>query len=151
MAHDIGHWNRYGNPVYFYIYDTTEYTPTLITAARDARIEWDNDTILNFGITNYHTDVSLYDATDTRNVFGLAEFLSRDAHGHYTHVHAWYNERYWNEPAANIRGVFCEELGHAWGLDHSDPTHGCMGNLNTVEQHNIDDIRTKYYGTHRIH
>jgi len=54
------------------------------------------------------------------------------------------------------RGVFCQEIGHAFGLDHSPD--GCMGKgyfaglldnepiSNAVTGHSDDDLNAKYSG-----
>jgi hypothetical protein len=62
---------------------------------------------------------------------------------------------YYSWTANEKRGVYCQEVGHCWGLDHSNDG-GCMGGGYyypigtfpgyTVVQHNIDDMESKYGG-----
>jgi len=68
------------------------------------------------------------------------------------HAHATYNSYYGGTTGAgsnsDVRGVFCQEIGHAFGLDHSN-TGDCMGktyfnNINVTGSHNWSDINGKY-------
>lgn len=116
--------------------------------------EWDVDTILAVPAQSSHTDISVYDGNyGATGWAGLASIESSSGctvlHGH-ARVNLYYAGSYTSN---GIRGIFCQEVGHLFGLDHSNDG-GCMGggyfySINTyynVVSHNISDIQTKYSG-----
>lgn len=148
-AHDWGswHWNRGGSSVTVQIYNTTSYR----TEANAAVADWNNRTLLYLPQVGSHTDISLFDGNYGATGYGgLAEIISYSG-SHITHGHARLNY-YYSYSSNGKRGVFCQEVGHLFGLTHSNDG-GCMGygywygdsgSFYTLVQHNVDDIYNKY-------
>ncbi len=155
LAHDWGswHWNRGGSTVTIQIYNTTTYR----AEANRAVADWNNRTLLSLPQVSSHTDISLFDGNYGATGYGgLAEIISYSG-SHITHGHARLNY-YYSYSSNGKQGVLCQEVGHLFGLTHSNDG-GCMGmgywyntdpNHYTIVQHNIDDIYNKYryYSVH---
>ncbi len=156
QAHFLGswHWNKGGDRIYI----QNSIAGTNTDAAERARGDaWNKISILWNPRVDYHTDVSVFDGNygDT-GWGGLAEVKSSSwdwesfGNTHITHAHARYNTYY---PASQnyIQGVFCQEIGHTWGLDHSN-TGDCMGlgydnwDKYNYSAHNNDDFYQRYRG-----
>ncbi|WP_327582305.1 hypothetical protein OHA25_41125 [Nonomuraea sp. NBC_00507] len=147
-AHQWGswHWNRYGATVTIQIYNTATYR----TEAQAAVNDWNNNTILSLPGASGHTDISLFDGNYGNTGWGgLAEIINYSG-SHITHGHARLNY-YYSYSSSTKRGIFCQEIGHLFGLDHSND--GCMGlgyynNVVTTVQHNWNDIYNMYRNSH---
>lgn len=148
------HWNRYGSSVTIGIYNTA--TGRYYTQANAARAEWDAETVLALPNRSYHTDVHVFQANAGATGWaGLASIESWSGGSpHIGHAHAQVNTYY----AAGysdlyVRGIYCQEIGHTFGLDHSD-TGDCMGlgyygsGTYYVNSHNHSDIYNVYRYTH---
>jgi len=103
-----------------------------------------------------HTDISVFDGNyGATGWSGLAEIkhhgwdwgdwrYSRIKHGH-ARYNAYYGGSGGTGTNSDIRGIFCQEIGHVWGLGHSN--NGCMGktyynNSNVVDRaHSCADVR----------
>ena len=150
FAHQWGswHWNRYGSSVTIKAYNTAYYR----TEASQAINDWSNNTILSIPQVDEHTDISVFDGNygDT-GWYGLAEIINASG-DHITHGHARLN-RYYPNSSNGRRGTFCQEVGHLFGLGHSNDG-GCMGlgyysgSTTTTVQHNWDDIYNMYRRSH---
>ncbi len=153
-AHSLGyHWNRYykegttsPGPDVYIRNDATYYTP-----ANDALNEWNTDTILDvFEVGNYE-DIYLFDNNDGATSYcGAWAAYVYDGTNHLKYGRAMYNT-YCGGDYYKKRAIFCQEIGHGFGLAHSD--NGCMGygyynSAYTVWQHNIDDIYNQYRYNH---
>lgn len=146
VAHNWGCWIQPNRTVY------VRNTASNYSQANAALNEWSNDTILNIVNVSYHTEVSVYDGNYGNTGWGgLASIQSYSGCTIY-HGHALLNT-YYSYTSNGKRGVFCQEVGHLFGLDHSNDG-GCMGggyfysinsNYNVVS-HNINDIANKYAG-----
>lgn len=145
-AHNWGCWTQPNRTVY--VRNTAAYS----SQANAAINEWDADTILTLPKVSYHTEISVFDGNYGNTGWGgLASIESRSGctilHGHATLNY------YYSYSSNGKRGVFCQEIGHLFGLDHSNDG-GCMGggywyDINTyynVVSHNINDIYNKYIG-----
>ncbi len=143
-AHQWGswHWNKGGSTVTIYIWDTTSYRNESNAAIND----WDSKTLLSLPRSGGHSDISNFDGNYGATGYGgLAEIINYSG-SHITHGHSRLNY-YYSYDSNGKRGVFCQEVGHLFGLTHSND--GCMGagyynNSYSVVQHNADDIYNMY-------
>jgi hypothetical protein len=146
MAHDWDCWKQPNRTVY------VRNTAANFSQAEAALNEWDADTILSIVKVNYHTEVSLYDGNYGNTGWGGLASIESYSGCNILHGHATLNT-YYSYTSNGKRGVFCQEVGHLFGLQHSNDG-GCMGggyyysidtNYNVVS-HNISDISSKYNG-----
>ena len=123
------HWDKSGSQIVIqsYIYGSTA------AQAEAARVDgWNKIGILYNYRVNYHTDVSVFDGNfGATGWAGLASIESSAwdwgswSYSHITHAHARYNT-YYGGSAGYIQGVYCQEVFHTYGFDHSN-TGDCMG------------------------
>ena len=150
LAHNWGswHWNRGGSTVTINVYNTATYRSESSAAIN----EWSGDTILSLPQVSSHSDIHVFDGNYGATGWGgIAEIVNYSG-SHITHGHARLNY-YYSYSSLGKRGVFCQEVGHLFGLTHSNDG-GCMGygywygasgsTYYTVVQHNITDIYNKY-------
>ena len=88
---------------------------------------------------------------------GITAFSYDPGTGHLYHVDSKYNDN----PSTScgqsdpgfIQGIFCQEIGHAWGQDHHAEGGSCMGLTyfpgagDTLSSHDNDDF-TAWYRCH---
>ena len=150
LAHQWGswHWNRYGSSVTINAYNTASYRSEASSAIND----WSNNTILYVPQVGSHSDIHVFDGNYGATGYGgLAEIISYSGN-HITHGHARVNY-YYSMDSGYKRGVFCQEVGHLFGLDHSN-TGSCMGlgywagNGYTTNAHDHSDIYNMYRNSH---
>ena len=158
-AHQWGsyHWDKGGSMIVIqdYIYGGTT------TQAEWARQDgWNKIGILYNYSVNYHTDVSVFDGNfGATGWWGLASLEDVDfdwncaCWDHIAHGHARFNTYYGGTSGSggDIQGVYCQEIAHTWGLQHSD-TGDCMGkgyynSVNVYGSHNNND----FYSMYRYH
>lgn len=123
FAHQWGswHWNRYGSPVTVNMYNTASYR----TEASKAINDWNNNTILYTPQLGSHTYVHVFDGNYGANGWAGLASLESVSGSHILHAHARINY-YYSMSSGYKQGVFCQEVGHTFGLDHSN-TGSCMG------------------------
>ncbi len=146
MAHDWGCWRQPNRTVYIY------NTALNSSQANSAINEWDADTILSLPKLTSHTEVSVFDGNYGDTGWGGLASIESSSGCNILHGHATLNYFY-SYTSNGKRGVFCQEIGHLFGLQHSNDG-GCMGggyyyDINTfynVVSHNISDISAKYSG-----
>lgn len=146
MAHNWGCWIQPNRTV------IVRNTAVNSSQANAALNEWDADTILSIPRVSTHTEVSIYDGNYGNTGWGGLASIESASGCSILHGHATLNT-YYSYTSNGKRGVFCQEVGHLFGLDHSNDG-GCMGggyfydiNTNyTVVSHNISDIASKYAG-----
>lgn len=146
-AHNWGCWRQPNRTVPAYV------TAVLSSEANAAVSEWDTKTILSVPRVGSHTEISVFDGYYGNT--GWAGIASIESYSgcNILHGHARVNRSY-SYTSNGYRGIFCQEVGHLFGLDHSNDG-GCMGggyfySINTyytVVQHNINDIASKYSGS----
>lgn len=156
FAHDWGQWHWHTNPLHIWVWGSNQ--PEAVAAIAD----WDSHIQHMQLHTQFkgHTDISVFGANsgDT-GWWGLAtiENYSFDWWHLWTwsrieHAHATYNSFYGGTTGtgsgSDVRGVLCQEIGHTFGLDHSN-TGDCMGkgyfnSINVTGSHNWADMDAKY-------
>jgi hypothetical protein len=141
------HWNRSGTSVTFNLYNGGLGSD--IYDADKARADWHNNTILNLYWVDSTAprDITVYSYNSQDGRGGLY-YIWWDTKGHIYKGEAAYNLYY----GQNKQGVFCQEIGHNFGLEHSND--GCMGytywnSLITTVQHNWTDIYNWYRYPHQ--
>jgi hypothetical protein len=151
LAHQWGrwHWNKSGSSVPLSIYNSGTYR----TEAANAISDWNVNTILTLSNASSHTEISVFDGNYGNTGWGGLASLESVSGNHILHAHSRLNT-YYSYSSTDKRGVQCQEVGHTFGLDHSND--GCMGkgyynNLNTTVQHNWNDIYNIYRYAHTTH
>lgn len=125
------HWDRGGSYIPIYIWNYAGTSTTADRARADIHARPHPIYLYN---TNQHTNISVFDENaPSANYCGLAEIIdwywSFPWQYHISHAHARYNTACGGNggTGANYaQGVYCQEIGHTLGLDHSD-TGDCMG------------------------
>jgi hypothetical protein len=118
--------------------------------ATNAINEWNNSTILNLGAVSSGEETYVFAASSGATGWGGIARITNYSGCTILRATAQLNTSYsWTTNAA--RGVFCQEVGHTFGLDHSNDG-GCMGGgywydigtHYTLVSHNINDIGSMY-------
>lgn len=146
FAHNWGRYHWHGGTVL-----DVWVTGSRQAEARAALRDWDTRTKLTLRLATSHADISVYGANFGNTGWaGLATLEDiRYDRGHLNtysrimHAHATFNT-YYRASAASAQGTFCQEIGHTFGLAHSN-TGDCMGksyynNINVTGPHNRADI-----------
>lgn len=151
-------WGRADMNVY-------EFT-AFVAEAEAARRDWAfPQTRVSLALVPKHSDISLISGDYGKTQWwGLATVESWSSYWpwicggnkacRFLHAHARYNSagggKRGTGDRSDIRGVFCQELGHTLGLDHS-PMHDCMGkryfkdnDVNVVGPHARADVNARY-------
>ncbi len=156
LAHDWDTWHWDKNPLHLWVYGGNQAEALAAIADWGSHI---NDMKLHVQFRD-HTDISVFGANwGATGWWGLASIESYSFDWwHFwcwcriEHAHATYNSFYGGSSGtgvgSDIRGVFCQEVGHTYGLDHSN-TGDCMGkgyfnNINVTGAHNWADMDAKY-------
>ena len=146
------HWNKTGTQIVIKGYNTAANFTAADNAINDA---WSKVSILYNYKVNAHTDVSIFDGYyGATGWAGLASIESSSwdwssfSSSHIEHAHARYNRSY---PTSQgyIQGIFCQEIFHTYGFDHSN-TGDCMGlgyynsDRFVLGSHNNTDFYNRY-------
>lgn len=148
-AHRWSSWHQPDRTVHVYNFATQH------ALAEVALNDWDSHTNIQLPRENHHTELSVFDGNfGATGWWGLAS-IEETGFGwwdcwwwcHIDHAHARFNS-YYGGSAADIQGVLCQEIGHTFGLQHSN-TGDCMGkgyynNINVTGPHNWADINSMY-------
>lgn len=155
QAHDWGSWHWDKSTLQIWVWGTHQ------AEAQAAIQDWDSHTDLSLPVVGSHTDISVFGGSwGATGWSGLAEIIDyefdwwhRWCFCRIKHAHARYNSYYGfstgTGTASGSRGIFCQEVGHTFGLDHS-PTGDCMAKTywspssNVTSPHNWADINAKY-------
>ena len=151
FAHQWWVWHWHTNTLHLWVYG--QYWPQHVAAIQD----WDSHVSDLHLHTNFkdHTDISVFDGNfGATGWWGLASIESYDFDWWHlwcwckiTHAHSRFNS-YYGGTLADVQGVMCQEVGHTYGLDHSN-TGDCMGkgyynSINVTGPHNWSDINAMY-------
>jgi hypothetical protein len=120
------------------------------SSASAAVSDWNNLTILNLSAVSSGEETYVFNANSGNTGWGGLASITNYSGCTILRATAQLNTYYsWTTNGA--RGVHCQEIGHTFGLDHSNDG-GCMGggywyDINThytIVSHNVNDIGTMY-------
>jgi hypothetical protein len=118
--------------------------------ASQAVADWNNQTILNLSSVSSGEETYVFNANSGNTGWGGIARITNYSGCTILRASAQLNTYYaWSANAA--RGVHCQEVGHTFGLDHSNDG-GCMGGgywydigtHYTIVSHNVNDIGNMY-------
>lgn len=149
-AHDWGRWHWDKSNFQVYLFGTHK------NEAVRAINRWNGATDVTMTSTSQHKDMSVWGGNfgDT-GWGGLASIENAGWDWHcwancrITHGHARFNSFYGGSNSWWAEGVFCQEVGHLFGLGHNS-NGGCMGlsyypnHTNRPSSHDISDVNRKY-------
>ncbi|MGI9039028.1 MAG: hypothetical protein ACR2GQ_09210 [Gemmatimonadota bacterium] len=149
-AHDWGNWHWDQSNFEVYLFGTHQNE-----AIRSINI-WNSETDVRMTSTSSHGDMSVWGGNfgDT-GWSGLASIEKTGWDWHcwancrIAHGHARYNSYFGSGNSWFAQGVFCQEVGHLFGLGHNS-RGGCMGltyyddHTNRPSAHDIADVNRKY-------
>ena len=151
VAHNWWKWHWHKNPIHIYVWGSHQKEAVAAIADWDRHIR---DLKLHTKFKG-HTNISVFGWNWGNTQWGgLATITEYSYDWWHTwtwskieHAHATYNS-YYGGNSAHIQGIFCQEIGHCFGLDHSN-TGDCMGksyfnNINVTGPHNWNDMNAKY-------
>jgi predicted Zn-dependent protease len=154
LAHKWGdwHWDRSGSSVTVGMYNQS--SGRYYTEANQSINDWNYNTLLYLPKRSYHTDMSVYQQNSGDTGWAGLASVEDSSGWHLKHVHAQVNTYYTDSQSDNyIQGIFCQEIGHGFGLDHS-ATGDCMGlgyysgSTYYTSSHNHNDIYNMYRYSH---
>lgn len=123
--------------------------------AGSAISDWNNMTILNFSYVSSGEEIYVFNANS--GATGWAGLASITSYSGCTirRATAQVNTYYYSGTSTAARGIHCQEIGHGFGLDHSNDG-GCMGagywysvtSAYRPVSHNVSDVGTMYANKH---
>ena len=154
-AHQWGSWHWEKSSIRMRVFGTHQ------AEAKAAIKDWDDHTQLSLPLRSSHTDVSVWGGNwgDT-GWSGLAEIKTSSYDWWHKwcwcrieHAHDRYNSFYGFSTGtgtnSGARGIFCQEVGHTFGLDHS-ARGSCMAKTyyspssNVSNSHDWSDVNAMY-------
>lgn len=131
------HWHVGGSAVYIGTYNWASTYGVQAERARANIESWNHPVYLPR--YNYNTNIEIYDTYFTYPNWcgwGGGNYTGN----HWTHTWAYFNRNCAGSGSLWIQGIYCQEISHALGLQHSN-TGECMG-LSYFSN------TTYYFGTH---
>ena len=121
------------------------------TQAQNAINDWNTMTILNISSVSSGEEIYVFNANSGATGWGGLASITNYSGCNILRATAQVNTYYYSGSSTSARGVHCQEIGHGFGLDHSNDG-GCMGagywySVSTAYRpvtHNVNDIATKY-------
>jgi hypothetical protein len=117
--------------------------------------DWHNMTILNFTYVSSGEEIYVFNANSGATGWGGLARITNYSGCTILRATAQVNTYYFSSTSTSARGVHCQEIGHGFGLDHSNDG-GCMGggywysiaNAYRPVTHNVNDVGTMYANKH---
>jgi hypothetical protein len=117
--------------------------------------DWHNMTILNFSYVSSGEEIYVFNANSGATGWGGLARITSYSGCTIRRATAQVNTYYFSGSSLSARGVHCQEIGHGFGLDHSNDG-GCMGggywysiaNAYRPVSHNVSDVGTMYANKH---
>lgn len=118
----------------------------------DAAIsDWNNMTILNISYVGSGEETYVFNANSGATGWGGLASITSYSGCTIFRATAQVNTYYYSASSITARGVHCQEIGHTFGLDHSNDG-GCMGGGYWYDiathyrpvSHNVSDIGSMY-------
>jgi hypothetical protein len=153
------HWDKSGSSI---VIQDWIYGSTTAPAENARQNAWNTVGILYNYSVPYHTDISVFDGNfGATGWWGLATLESVDfdfwgclCYDHISHAHARFNTYYGGSTAygGDVQGVYCQEIAHGWGLDHS-PSSDCMakGYYSPSSNFYSGHTNSDFYNMYRFH
>jgi hypothetical protein len=126
--------------------------------ASSAINDWNNMTILNFSSVSSGEEIYVFNANS--GATGWAGLASITSYSGCTirRATAQVNTYYYSSSSTAARGIHCQEIGHGFGLDHSNDG-GCMGagywysvtNAYRPVTYNVNFVNSMYANKHSEH
>jgi len=121
------------------------------SAASAAINDWNGMTILNIGAVSSGEETYVFNANSGATGWGGLARITNYSGCTILRATAQVNTYYYSSTSNSARGVHCQEIGHTFGLDHSNDG-GCMGggywysiaNAYRPVSHNVTDIGNMY-------
>ncbi|MEO6192958.1 MAG: hypothetical protein ABIS20_08115 [Thermoanaerobaculia bacterium] len=113
--------------------------------------DWNNMTILNISYVGSGEETYVFNANSGATGWGGLASITSYSGCTIFRATAQVNTYYYSASSISARGVHCQEIGHTFGLDHSNDG-GCMGGgywydiatHYTPVSHNVSDIGSYY-------
>jgi hypothetical protein len=113
--------------------------------------DWHNMTILNFSNVSSGEEIYVFNANSGATGWGGLASITSYSGCTIRRATAQVNTYYFSGSSLSARGVHCQEIGHGFGLDHSNDG-GCMGggywysiaNAYRPVSHNVNDVANMY-------
>lgn len=96
------------------------------TQGQNAINDWNNMTILNFTAVSSGEEIYVFNANSGATGWGGLATITSYSGCTIRRATAQVNTYYYSGTSNSARGVHCQEVGHGFGLDHSNDG-GCMG------------------------
>ena len=117
--------------------------------------DWNSMTILNFISVSSGEEIYVFNANSGATGWGGLARITSYSGCTIFRATAQVNTYYYSGSSLSARGVHCQEIGHTFGLDHSNDG-GCMGggywySISTHYRpvsHNVTDVGTYYANKH---
>lgn len=121
------------------------------TQAGYAISDWHNMTILNFSYVSSGEEIYVFNANSGATGWAGLASITNYSGCNILRATAQVNTYYYSGSSTAARGIHCQEIGHGFGLDHSNDG-GCMGagywysvtSAYRPVSHNVNDVATKY-------
>ena len=113
--------------------------------------DWHNMTILNFTYVSSGEEIYVFNANSGATGWAGLARITNYSGCNILRATAQVNTYYYSGSSTAARGIHCQEIGHGFGLDHSNDG-GCMGagywysvtNAYRPVTHNVNDVGSMY-------